>query len=283
MKEYKITKILNNNVIICEPHHAEVVVIGKGLGFNKKAGMTLHNPETIEKVFTLENKVEQDHYKQLVAQTDEHVLRAVIDSVQMILTHVGLNGNESFIVALTDHLIFAIKRLKNNQFIPNPFLSETQFSYPDAYKIAKRVVNRINNVLNISFPEDEVGFITLHISSFLNNHTIKDTQKVPELIQKLIQLIEHDFNIHVSTESIQYQRFIRHIHFLLERLKKDEHTTMDVNFETLLKAQYPICYNVAVKGSKVIQSLFNIALTNAEVAYLTLHIYHLVLVSQKLT
>ncbi|MDQ7193995.1 PRD domain-containing protein, partial [Staphylococcus felis] len=238
------------------------------------------NPETIEKVFTLQNKSDQDHYKMLIKQIDEHVLRVVIDSVQMILSYFDLNNKESFIVALTDHLIFAFKRLQNNQLITNPFLSETKYSYPEAYKIAKRVVARINLELDVDFPEDEVGFIALHIASQIDDVNIQDTQKVAQLIKNIVTLIEHDLNVNVSTSSIQYQRFVRHIHFLLQRLRKDEHSTIDLNFENLLKAQYPLCYNVAVKTSQMVQSQINSQLYSAEIAYLTLHIYHLSLVSK---
>ncbi|AVP37005.1 PRD domain-containing protein [Staphylococcus felis] len=280
MNSYTIKKVLNNNVLICQHQNDEVVVIGKGLGFKMKPGMTIDNPETIEKVFTLQNKSDQDHYKMLIKQIDEHVLRVVIDSVQMILSYFDLNNKESFIVALTDHLIFAFKRLQNNQLITNPFLSETKYSYPEAYKIAKRVVARINLELDVDFPEDEVGFIALHIASQIDDVNIQDTQKVAQLIKNIVTLIEHDLNVNVSTSSIQYQRFVRHIHFLLQRLRKDEHSTIDLNFENLLKAQYPLCYNVAVKTSQMVQSQINSQLYSAEIAYLTLHIYHLSLVSK---
>lgn len=280
MNSYTIKKVLNNNVLICQHQNDEVVVIGKGLGFKMKPGMTIDNPETIEKVFTLQNKSDQDHYKMLIKQIDEHVLRVVIDSVQMILSYFDLNNKESFIVALTDHLIFAFKRLQNNQLITNPFLSETKYSYPEAYKIAKRVVARINLELGVDFPEDEVGFIALHIASQIDDVNIQDTQKVAQLIKNIVTLIEHDLNVNVSTSSIQYQRFVRHIHFLLQRLRKDEHSTIDLNFENLLKAQYPLCYNVAVKTSQMVQSQINSQLYSAEIAYLTLHIYHLSLVSK---
>ncbi|REH90005.1 transcriptional regulator [Staphylococcus felis] len=280
MDSCTIKKVLNNNVLICQHQNDEVVVIGKGLGFKMKPGMTIDSPETIEKVFTLQNKSDQDHYKMLIKQIDEHVLRVVIDSVQMILSYFDLNNKESFIVALTDHLIFAFKRLQNNQLITNPFLSETKYSYPDAYKIAKRVVARINLELGVDFPEDEVGFIALHIASQIDDVNIQDTQKVAQLIKNIVTLIEHDLNVNVSTSSIQYQRFVRHIHFLLQRLRKDEHSTIDLNFENLLKAQYPLCYNVAVKTSQMVQSQINSQLYSAEIAYLTLHIYHLSLVSK---
>ena len=54
MSRYEITKTLNNNVIICTSDNHEVVLIGKGIGFNKKVGMTLDDSASIEKVYKLE-------------------------------------------------------------------------------------------------------------------------------------------------------------------------------------------------------------------------------------
>ncbi|CAD7359893.1 glucose PTS transporter transcription antiterminator GlcT [Staphylococcus schleiferi] len=281
MNQYTIKKVLNNNVLICQHQQSEVIIIGKGLGFNKKPGMTIRDPETIEKVFKLESKSEQDHYKMLIAHTDERVLRVVIDSVQMIMSHFDLSHEESFVVSLTDHLIFALKRMENGQLITNPFLSETKYSYPEAYQIAKKVVTRINLQLNIDFPEDEVGFIALHIASQINDVEFGEMQTVPKLINNAIRMIEHDMGIEIPESSIPYQRFVRHIHFLLQRLKKGEGTTIELNFENLLKTQYPLCYNIAVKIVKMIQSQIDVRVYEAEVAYLTMHIHQLSLASKK--
>ncbi len=281
MNQYTIKKVLNNNVLICQHQQSEVIIIGKGLGFNKKPGMTIQDQETIEKVFKLESKSEQDHYKMLIANTDERVLRVVIDSVQMIMTHFDLSHEESFVVSLTDHLIFALKRMENGQLITNPFLSETKYSYPEAYQIAKKVVTRINLQLNIDFPEDEVGFIALHIASQINDVEFGEMQTVPKLINNAIRMIEHDMGIEIPEASIPYQRFVRHIHFLLQRLKKGEGTTIELNFENLLKAQYPLCYNIAVKIVKMIQSQIDVRVYEAEVVYLTMHIHQLSLASKK--
>ena len=281
MNQYTIKKVLNNNVLICQHQQSEVIIIGKGLGFNKKPGMTIRDPETIEKVFKLESKSEQDHYKMLIAHTDERVLRVVIDSVQMIMSHFDLSHEESFVVSLTDHLIFALKRMENGQLITNPFLSETKYSYPEAYQIAKKVVTRINLQLNIDFPEDEVGFIALHIASQINDVEFGEMQTVPKLINNAIRMIEHDMGIEIPESSIPYQRFVRHIHFLLQRLKKGEGTTIELNFENLLKTQYTLCYNIAVKIVKMIQSQIDVRVYEAEVAYLTMHIHQLSLASKK--
>ena len=36
MGEYIVTKTLNNNVVVCTNNDQEVILIGKGIGFNKK-------------------------------------------------------------------------------------------------------------------------------------------------------------------------------------------------------------------------------------------------------
>ena len=280
MPSYLIKKVLNNNVLICEYRKEEVIVIGKGLGFNQKAGKYIEPDKVIEKIFTLQNKQEQDHYKMVLEHTDDDVVKVVIESVQLIMTHFDLSQNESFIVSLTDHIVFALKRYQQNQFIQNPFLSETKYSYPEAYKIAKRVVARINLQLNVDFPDDEVGFIALHIASQTNQIDIEQTQQVPKLIKTAVKIIEHDLQIKIPVQSIQYQRFVRHIHFLLQRVRNGERAHVELNFETLLKSQYPLCYNIAVKIVKMIQTQSSVEVYQAEIAYLTMHIQQLSTTSQ---
>lgn len=280
MPSYLIKKVLNNNVLICEYRKEEVIVIGKGLGFNQKAGKYIKPDKVIEKIFTLQNKQEQDHYKMVLEHTDENVVKVVIESVQLIMAHFDLSQNESFIVSLTDHIVFALKRYQQNQFIQNPFLSETKYSYPEAYKIAKRVVARINLQLNVDFPDDEVGFIALHIASQTNQIDIEQTQQVPKLIKTAVKIIEHDLQIKIPVQSIQYQRFVRHIHFLLQRVRNGERAHVELNFETLLKSQYPLCYNIAVKIVKMIQTQSSVEVYQAEIAYLTMYIQQLSTTSQ---
>ena len=50
----QIEKILNNNVVQALDNNVEYIVMGKGLGFQKKVG-DLVDKEKIEKTFILEN------------------------------------------------------------------------------------------------------------------------------------------------------------------------------------------------------------------------------------
>jgi transcriptional antiterminator len=62
MAKLLIEKVLNNNVLIAEhPSYGEVVLIGKGLGFNRKHGDFIET-DSVEKLFVLKNEKEQENY-----------------------------------------------------------------------------------------------------------------------------------------------------------------------------------------------------------------------------
>lgn len=274
MSEYYISKTLNNNVIICTYNNQEVILIGKGIGFNKKAGMTLDDDASIEKVYKLEHKQQQEYYKSLVEIADEDVLQAVIEAVNYITSTICTIDDKNLVVALTDHIIFAYKRLKQNQVISNPFAIETQHLYSEAYTIASQVIDRLNQRLDVEFPPDEIGFIALHIASNTDDLTIHEMSLINKLIGKSILIIENDLDHKVDNQTVQYQRFIRHIQFLIRRLNKQEYVYAQDVFIDMVKTHYPNSYNTAFKISRMMQKHLNVPVDDSEIVYLALHIYH---------
>ncbi|RIN32180.1 transcription antiterminator [Staphylococcus succinus] len=274
MSSYLITKVLNNNVIICTKDKEEYVLIAKGIGFNKKAGTPLQENQTIEKAYILDQKLQQEHYKTIIEYADDTLIQAVIDAVNIITSSEMKIDNQTLVVSVTDHIIFAYKRLKQNQIITNPFVVETKQLYSEAYAIAEKVIERLNDVLDVNFPEDEIGFIALHIASNIETLSMHEIEIINHLINKSIFIVEHDLKFTVDKESVQYQRFIRHIQFLIRRLRNGEVLQKTSPFEALLKEQYPQCFNIALKIMKMLQQELNVSIYEAEVIYLTLHVYH---------
>lgn len=272
----KIKKVLNNNVIIADhPEHDEVVVIGKGIGFGKKVNELLQM-EQIEKMFVLKDEREREQYKLLVPHVSENLIELMNDLMFYIQDRIGAPLNEHIHIALTDHIAFAIKRLKQGFTVDNPFLVETKVLYPKEYKIAEEVVEQINTRLNISFPEGEVGFIALHIYSSTTNAEISSIHQNSRLITQLISLIEANLQIVLDKESIHYLRLVRHLQYAIERVKKGEKVEESQSFAELLKAEYPLCYNLAWKLVKVMQHELQLPVYDAESIYLTMHLQRLV-------
>ncbi|PFB68702.1 glucose PTS transporter transcription antiterminator GlcT [Bacillus cereus] len=272
----EIKKVLNNNVIIAShPEHKEVVVIGKGIGFGKKAKDVLEQ-EQIEKMFVLKNERDREQYKLLVPHVSEKLIELMNDIMFYIQEKAKSPLNEHIHIALTDHISFAIKRLKQGLTIDNPFLVETKMLYPQEYEIAEGVVDLLNSRLQITLPEGEVGFIALHIYSSLTNSDLSSVNQNSRLIAQLVSLIETNLQITLDQESIHYLRLIRHLQYAIERVKKGEKVEESQSFAELLKAEYPVCYNLAWKLVKVMQKELQLPVYEAESIYLTMHLQRLV-------
>lgn len=274
MEQYIIDKVLNNNVLIALKDSREVVLIGKGIGFGKKSGqfITAGEINRIEKIFELKTEQEQSRYKDLMALTDEEVISVVIEIVEYIDQQTTGEMDDKIILSLTDHIIFALKRYKDGIFIANPFLKETETLYQKEFLIAEHVVQMLNEKLNVRFPRTEIGFIALHIHSSVNHHSLHEMNLIAEVITKALHILEQDLKITIDKEKVAYTRFVRHISFAIQRVMADERMPEQKNLEMLLKAQYPLCYNTAVKIVKMMQSHLNKPVYESELVYLTMHI-----------
>lgn len=272
MEKFIIKKVLNNNVLIAnDSGNSEVILIGRGIGFGKQRNELIFR-EKVEKLFVLNDQDEQEQYKQLVSTLDEDTLKVLISTVEIIQERAKMPLNEHIHVALTDHLVFAVSRMRRGMSIRNPFLLETKALYPDEYKIAEEVTIMVNKQLAVALPEGEIGFIALHIHSALVNKNVRDITKYSELIIQLVKMIEAQFNMKIDKNSIDYMRLIRHLHFTIERVVRGEKVAEPKKITLLLKSEYPVCYNLAWKLIKIMQQALKKDVYEAEAVYLTLHL-----------
>ncbi|KON90169.1 transcriptional antiterminator [Sporosarcina globispora] len=275
MGEYKVKKVLNNNVLIgSHESFGEVVLIGKGIGFNRKPSQPIDSA-LVEKLFVLKNEKEQENYIKLMPFVDNELLEAIISSIHLIKQRANSMLNEHIHVALTDHLMFAITRLKKGMEMKNPFLIETKTLYPFEYEIAHDVVNLIGKRTGIYLPEGEIGFIALHVHSAVMNRDLSEVNQHSQLVTHLVNMIEDQLDIKIDKDSIDYMRLVRHIRFTVERVNKGEVVEEPEKISSLLKEEYPVCYNLSWKLIKVMQQTLKKPVFNAEAVYLTMHLQRL--------
>lgn len=275
MAQLKIEKVLNNNVLIAEhPSYGEVVLIGKGIGFNRKHG-DLIEKDSAEKLFVLKNEKEQQNYLKLLPFIDNDFLEVIIASIELIKQRTNSMLNEHIHVALTDHLMFALTRASQGMEMKNPFLVETKALYRHEYEVAKEVVQLIKDNTGISFPIGEVGFIALHIHSAITNKDLSDVNQHSQLVSRLVDMVEEQLELVIDKEGIDYMRLVRHLRFAIERVVNGEKVDEPEKISSLLKDEYPICYNLSWKLIKVMQQTLKLKVFDAEAVYLTMHLQRL--------
>ncbi|WP_284036806.1 PRD domain-containing protein [Neobacillus sp. 114] len=275
MAKLQINKALNNNVLIAEhPAYKEVVIIGKGIGFNRKRGDFI-DTEKVEKLFVLKNGKEQENYIKLLPFIDQNVHEVIISAIGLIKQRTRSELNEHIHVALTDHLMFALTRVSQGMEMSNPFLVETKALYRHEYEVAKEVVKLIKDRTGIELTVGEIGFIALHIHSAITNKNLSEVNQHSQLISRLVDMVEEQLLVEIDKESIDYMRLVRHLRFTIERVRNGEKVEEPEKIASLLKNEYPVCYNLAWKLIKVMQQALKMKVFDAEAVYLTMHLQRL--------
>lgn len=273
MSSIQVAKALNNNVIIAHhPEHGEVVVIGKGIGFNRKTGDAIPL-EAVEKMFILTSRYEQEQYKQLVPHVDEQLIEIIGEIVTYISRKTQTELNEHIHIALTDHLAFAIKRAEQDLAFHNPFLYETKEIYPVEYELAEYAIRLIHQNLGVDLGEDEIGFVALHINSAMTNRHISEVRGHTQLIADLVDVVESELKFTILRNTLDYSRLLTHLRFAIERIRRGEQVGEVEKLDCLLKQEYPVLYGVAEKLTLMMEQRLNQPVYRAEVSYLTMHLH----------
>ncbi len=80
---------------------------------------------------------------------------------------VDLMQDEKILINLTIHLEPAIKRMMMGMEIRNPLLDEIKENYPNIFILSKKSVSIIEEEFHVKVPDEEVGYIAIHIGGAL--------------------------------------------------------------------------------------------------------------------
>lgn len=265
-----VIKALNNNMVLIKEHGVEKILLAKGIGFNKKFGDILEDNLEVDKVFSIEDKKNQENLKEVYNRVDGEFVAICEEALAEISEELGEELNETIHIGLIDHLAIAMKRLKNKEQINNPFIVEIETLYSVEFEMAKKIVNKLQDKYEIDFPEGEIGFITLHIHSARNGKMLSNSIKYSYLSNKIIIYIEEKFNSKIDKRSLDYARFLSHVRFTIERVLTD--TVLKNDLTEIIKKSYPISYEIAEGASKIIEETLDKKVCDDEVAYIAMHV-----------
>lgn len=158
IKKGIVIKALNNNMVLIKEQGVEKILLAKGIGFNKKFGDILEDNLEVDKVFSIEDKKNQENLKEVYNRVDGEFVAICEEALAEISEELGEELNETIHIGLIDHLAIAMKRLKNKEQINNPFIVEIETLYSVEFEMAKKIVNKLQDKYEIDFPEGEIGF-----------------------------------------------------------------------------------------------------------------------------
>ena len=268
-----IEKVINNNIISAyEKSGAEVIVMGRGIGFKKKQGEMVP-ADQISKIFRIKSRTLTEQFKELLANMPLERVRISDEIISHAKDHLKLKLNQSIYVTLTDHINFAIERVSQGIEPQNALLWEIKRFYPQEFQLGIYALELIHDRLGILLPEDEAGFIALHFVNAEYGTDIRDAVKFPDQMQAIVDIVERELGILLDESSLHYERFMTHIKFLIQRIyRKELLSSEDRELSLMMQRKYPREYQCSVKVAEYIMQATGCRLSEEEIMYLSVHI-----------
>lgn len=268
-----IDKIINNNIVSAfDDTGKEVVVMGRGIGFGKKAGCEIKKDQ-IEKVFRIKSQTLAEQFKELLANMPLEHARISNDIISYAESELKLRLNQSIYVTLTDHINFAIERLRMKIRLENALLWEIKRFYPQEYRLGQYAVELIEKRLGVILPEDEAGFIALHFVNAEYGTDIRDALNFPNLMQTILKIVKEELQIEFDEDSLHYERFVTHVKFLLQRVyRKELLPDEEEELAAMVQRKYHREYVCSKKIAEYIEKETGSKISGEEMMYLAIHI-----------
>lgn len=270
----KIRKILNNNLVLANDEQGnEIIIKGRGIGFNKKR-WDIIDKSVIEKIFTPENSKNSKELQSYLTSIPEDYLDFVQGYVDYIKNSYDIKLNNSIYVSLSDHLTGTIKRFNEGISINNLLLLDIKQLYKLEYKIGLDMLEKLNEKFNVNLPLDEAGFIALHFVNAQDSKGKNDGFEISHIVNEIMKIVKRYYDsIVFDEESLYYQRFITHLKYFAQRfLHKELNYKEDAKLFEIIKNQYKEAYGCVKLIYLMMEDKYNYQLTEEEMLYLTMHI-----------
>ena len=272
----KIEKVLNNNVIQALDNNVEYIVMGKGLGFQKKVG-DLVDKEKIEKTFVLENTEVVEEWSRVYVNLPDAEMQVFLNILTFAEAVLQTKFNPSFFIALADHLHYAIERSREGVSLQNPLAWEVRKFYPREYEIGKQALRLIAKDLEVQLEDDEAASVALHFVNAQKDAGLheKDRQ-MTQIVVGVSDIVRLHFGYDLDEDSFSYNRFMTHLQYLAQRIVSGvSGGKNDAFLYEQVKINYPESFICTQKIVAYIKISYAFELSLDEQVFLTIHIQRL--------
>ncbi len=274
----RVHKIFNNNVVLAEDERGdEVVLMGRGLGFQQRPGDIVRD-QLIDRRFVPGKEETPERLAGMVSAIPEEDLELAEEIVQLAEGELHLADSKHLLLPLADHISLALRRASEGATFAYPLRNEVMLLYPREVAVARAVLKLIHQRRGVELPDIEAIPLSLHfVNAQFNESSVSRVMQITETIAAVLDLIGAKFGMELSEDNLDVSRFVTHLRYLFVRqqsgvLQEDGHEAL----LQALEASVP----EAVVTSAQLQDLFSERFawkkTLDERLYLALHIARLI-------
>lgn len=267
----KVKKKINNNVALClDSKGKEVIVFGKGVGFENN-GMEIPLSKIDRTFYNLEQ-----HYVDLISNISIDIYVVSEKIINYASSKLLCEINSNLLFNMADHINFAIERYNKGITFKLPVMNDVENLFEAEIDIGYYALKIIKEDLGYELPNEEAALIALNILTSEYNPMKKTIEINEKIISEITVIIENCFSIKIDRKSFNYSRFTTHMFYLFKR----EQNSSNQNFKNkvLFKQMidnYPSTYKCVLQITDYLKKIKGWSLSEEECLYLMLHINRL--------
>ena len=250
---------------------ASLIILGKDELDDRKESLSDISRQRIDRKTVLK-------LKELI-DIDYDRLEQIISGIE---TNLGFAFSDEAFTSLLIHTAIAMKRFQENTNAPlisADILEELKGR--DEYLVAKQAADEIERCFNVVFPEQEIGYMLLHIlgakmqqnSAYDINWVSKlipDDDIVIEMAIEIIHIAESALNIELKNDEQLLNGLILHLRPTINRLEYG--LTIKNPMLEEIKSSYPDIFGAAWIASTVFDKYLHKKINEEEIGYIALHL-----------
>ncbi|GLH63977.1 BglG family transcription antiterminator [Parageobacillus sp. G301] len=186
------------------------------------------------------------------------------------------------VISLTVHIAIAIKRIKTGHRIDINANQLQELQMKPEYRLAEQLAKQIEQWVAVKIPDEEIGYITLHLlGARLRYDQTNEKKDIEQLLIKMdneaLQIVKeliHDISLHTDERLREDKELLIgltiHVHSTLNRLRNG----LAVKNPLLkdIKQMYRYPFEIVLSLIPKVEKKANVPIPEDEVAYIVLHI-----------
>lgn len=208
---------------------------------------------------------------------DEGAAEQLQQMVEELENSLDLKLTDSAYIGLAVHLALAIQRIRAGQRIVIDAHVLDGLRKLGEFEKAKRLAAKLEDMLGIEIPEDEVGYITMHLKGAEtrldrdhDNYYDYVSFELVRLARNMLKTAEAELGYELKGSSKLFAGFVHHLGPAVERLRLG----LDIRNPLLgqIREQYAEVFAIAEKCSNILADYVNRDVPESEIGYIAMHI-----------
>lgn len=107
--------------------------------------------------------------------------------------------------------------------------------YNAEFQVGLKALDIVKQELDVELPEDEAGFIAMHLVNAQMGGQMNQSRNMPAMIKDILNIVRYTFQVELDEKSLSYERFVTHLRFFVQRvISREDSERNDEEFDQLI-------------------------------------------------